>query len=200
MRVGFQKGSLYLGFGSIIQKIDPPDFQKAYLDCLNSFIKPRSLQDIKDVLLKLGHPQKTVDIVIKNVLFWNYVIDENTFDESGRYSRNHLYFSFLGADPKLVQEKLFGSHVAILGCGGIGNAVGFCLATSGVGKLTLIDDDIIEFSNLTRQFLFTNSDVGEKKVKILKRELLERSKGCSIRQSMLEQVKKSFKRLPPSIL
>lgn len=72
------------------------------------------------------------------------------------------------------------AHILILGCGGIGNLISVALATSGIGKLTLLDDDIIELSNLTRQFLFKRTDIGYKKTLTLKRELLARIEDLEI--------------------
>jgi len=73
-----------------------------------------------------------------------------------------------------VYENLKNKHVVIAGCGGIGNIISLGLATSGIGKITLIDDDEIEKSNLTRQYLFSLEDIGCKKVNVLKRELEKR--------------------------
>jgi molybdopterin-synthase adenylyltransferase len=63
----------------------------------------------------------------------------------------------------------------MLGCGGIGNLVAVTLATSGIGKLTLVDADRVELSNLTRQFLFTEADLGELKCTVLAREVTRRN-------------------------
>ncbi len=49
------------------------------------------------------------------------------------------------------------------------------LAASGVGKLTLVDNDVIELTNLTRQILFTEEDIGLPKTKVLKRTLIRRN-------------------------
>ena len=54
------------------------------------------------------------------------------------------------------------------------------LVTAGIGKITLVDSDIIELSNLTRQFLFTEEDIGQYKVEILQRELLKRNSSTII--------------------
>ena len=52
----------------------------------------------------------------------------------------------------------------ILGCGGLGSWVAAGLACVGVGRLTLVDDDVVELSNLNRQLLFTEADIGRAKV------------------------------------
>ncbi|WP_434998751.1 molybdopterin-synthase adenylyltransferase MoeB [Vibrio scophthalmi] len=62
------------------------------------------------------------------------------------------------------QEALKQASVLILGAGGLGCASSQYLATAGVGKLTLIDDDVVELSNLQRQVLHHDADIGKKKV------------------------------------
>jgi molybdopterin/thiamine biosynthesis adenylyltransferase len=58
------------------------------------------------------------------------------------------------------QVKLAQSHVAIIGLGGIGSPALQYLAASGIGKLTLVDDDVVDVSNLQRQTIFTTRDIG----------------------------------------
>src|ERR1700758_4833759 len=73
---------------------------------------------------------------------------------SERYSRQVL-FAGIGAAG---QEKLRAAHVAIVGCGATGAAAASLMARAGVGKLTLIDRDFVEESNLQRQVLFDEAD------------------------------------------
>ena len=77
-----------------------------------------------------------------------------------RYNRQIILkqFDFEG------QEALKQSSILVLGAGGLGCAASQYLATAGIGKLTLIDDDVVELSNLQRQVLHTDADVGKKKV------------------------------------
>ena len=58
------------------------------------------------------------------------------------------------------QVKLAASHVAVIGLGGIGSPALQYLAASGIGQLTLVDDDVVDVSNLQRQTIFTTRDVG----------------------------------------
>lgn len=74
-----------------------------------------------------------------------------------RYSRQIL-FSGIGEQG---QQKLFAAHVAIVGCGATGAAVAGLLARAGVGTLTLVDRDYVEWSNLQRQVLFQEEDAAE---------------------------------------
>lgn len=62
------------------------------------------------------------------------------------------------------QEALKSASILIIGAGGLGCAASQYLATAGVGHLTLVDDDIVESSNLQRQVLHSDSNVGQHKV------------------------------------
>lgn len=62
------------------------------------------------------------------------------------------------------QEKLSKSSVFIVGCGGLGCPVSLYIVSSGIGKVTIIDDDVVSLSNLHRQILFDENDVGLSKV------------------------------------
>lgn len=77
-----------------------------------------------------------------------------------RYNRQIILrqFDFEG------QEALKQASVLMLGAGGLGCASSQYLATAGIGKITLIDDDVVELSNLQRQVLHHDADVGKKKV------------------------------------
>ncbi|WP_347454165.1 HesA/MoeB/ThiF family protein [Acinetobacter thermotolerans] len=70
-----------------------------------------------------------------------------------------------------AQEKLKYSNVLVVGCGGIGCALAELLARAGVGKITLIDPDTIEISNLQRQLAFTPQDIGFYKAETLAKRL-----------------------------
>ncbi|WP_400997042.1 ThiF family adenylyltransferase [Agromyces sp. GXQ0307] len=62
------------------------------------------------------------------------------------------------------QARLARSHVVVLGAGGLGSAVIPALAAAGVGRLTIVDDDVVEPTNLHRQTLHRDTDVGRAKV------------------------------------
>lgn len=83
------------------------------------------------------------------------------------FSRSEL---LLGA-PAL--EKLKGSHVAVFGVGGVGGYVVEALARTGVGALTLIDNDKVSLSNLNRQIIALQSTVGQYKTKVAKTRVLD---------------------------
>lgn len=80
---------------------------------------------------------------------------------SERYSRQVLF----GAIGAAGQERLRRAHAAVVGVGATGAAAASLLARAGVGKLTLIDRDFVEESNLQRQVLFDEADARESRAK-----------------------------------
>jgi len=77
-----------------------------------------------------------------------------------RYSR-HIMLHQLDYEG---QEKLLNSRVLIMGAGGLGSPVAMYLASSGIGHITIVDFDSVESSNLQRQIMHTEADVGTLKV------------------------------------
>ena len=69
------------------------------------------------------------------------------------------------------QSKLKGSHAVIMGIGGLGCASATYLTAAGVGHITLVDFDIVELSDLNRQILYWEEDIGEKKVVVAQKKL-----------------------------
>ena len=62
------------------------------------------------------------------------------------------------------QQKLLESHVLIIGAGGLGSPVAMYLASAGIGRITIADNDKVDLSNLQRQILHRNKDLGRPKV------------------------------------
>ncbi|MEM7585488.1 MAG: molybdopterin-synthase adenylyltransferase MoeB [Acidobacteriota bacterium] len=83
-----------------------------------------------------------------------------TPEERERYGR-HLTIPEVGEEG---QAKLLNSTVLMVGAGGLGSPAAFYLAAAGVGKMILIDDDVVDRSNLQRQILHTDERVGTPKV------------------------------------
>ena len=69
------------------------------------------------------------------------------------------------------QEKLRSARVLLVGVGGLGSPVALYLAGAGIGRLGLVDDDVVSLSNLQRQILYTEEEVGQKKVLCAARRL-----------------------------
>ena len=83
------------------------------------------------------------------------------------------------------QEKLANSRIAVIGLGGLGCPAAQYLAAAGVGELVVIDDDIIEISNLQRQLVYTDRDIGQSKARVMARQLMQLNP--AIRVTVLDQ-------------
>ncbi len=90
-----------------------------------------------------------------------------TMEEIKRYSR-HLILPEVGIEG---QQKLKEASVLIVGTGGLGAPLGLYLAAAGIGRLGLLDFDVVEHSNLQRQVLFSESDIGRPKLQVAKERL-----------------------------
>ena len=76
-----------------------------------------------------------------------------------RYSR-HILLDPIGIEG---QEKLLAGHALVIGAGGLGSPAAFYLASAGVGRITLVDNDTVDLTNLQRQILHTTDRVGQPK-------------------------------------
>jgi adenylyltransferase/sulfurtransferase len=88
--------------------------------------------------------------------------------EKNRYAR-HISLPELGTAGQL---KLKNAKVLVIGCGGLGAPLLQYLSAAGVGTIGMVDNDTVDESNLQRQVLFTQSDIGKHKVESAKRVLL----------------------------
>lgn len=70
-------------------------------------------------------------------------------------------------------EKLLQSHVAVFGIGGVGGYVVEALVRSGVGELTVVDNDTVSLTNINRQIIATHSTIGQPKVDAVKARALD---------------------------
>jgi len=90
-----------------------------------------------------------------------------TSKELERYNRQIRIFGEEG------QEKLKNAKVFIAGAGGLGSPISIYLAVAGVGRIRMVDHDTIELSNLNRQILHWNKDIGERKAESAEEKLKE---------------------------
>jgi molybdopterin/thiamine biosynthesis adenylyltransferase len=77
-----------------------------------------------------------------------------------RYSR-HILLDEVGIEG---QERVLGARALIIGAGGLGSPAALYLAASGVGRITLVDDDEVDLTNLQRQVMHTTARIGKPKV------------------------------------
>ena len=94
-----------------------------------------------------------------------------------RYDRLLELSTFSEDKLKLLQSK----RVLLIGVGGVGQYVATSLITNGIKHLTIVDFDKVELSNLNRQILLKEEDVGQLKVEVVKRELLRKNSEAEIK-------------------
>jgi adenylyltransferase/sulfurtransferase len=99
-----------------------------------------------------------------------------TEEDMQRYSR-HLILPEVGEQG---QQKLLQGKVLLIGAGGLGCPTALYLAAAGIGKIGLVDADVVDKSNLQRQVLFGESDVGRPKVEVARERLLDLNPGIEI--------------------
>ena len=114
------------------------------------------LKKIKEIACKFQTKSREVEILALQ----NSIIPE-------RYQRN------LGVLSPFEQVKLLQSKVAIIGAGGLGGTVLELLTRMGIGKLVIVDKDIIGDSNLNRQILSTKTNLGQSKTEVAVKRVKE---------------------------
>ena len=97
------------------------------------------------------------------------MLPELSHKEIHRYSR-HLLIPDVGLEG---QKKLKAASVLIVGTGGLGSPVALYLAAAGVGRIGLVDYDVVDFSNLQRQVIHGESRLGDLKVKFARERMLD---------------------------
>ena len=89
--------------------------------------------------------------------------------ELERYTRHILLKEIGGSGQQLLKN----SCVTVVGAGGLGSVILYYLAAAGIGCIRIVDNDIVSLSNLQRQILFKDEDIGKKKVIAAKKNLLD---------------------------
>lgn len=182
VRVGIQNGNLYLGFGSIQRVIEDRAMWEPLLRLAEHYTVPRTASEAVGFLERVCGLDRSCARDTAAVLHdGDFLLPPGSYRPEERHSRSALFYGLSGADSSEVQERLRRSHVVLVGCGGLGNLVSVTLATAGIGELTLVDDDRVEMSNLSRQHLFTESDIGALKCDVLGRELRSRNSETVVR-------------------
>lgn len=95
--------------------------------------------------------------------------NDMTDDQLLRYSR-HIMLDEIGIEG---QEQILSAHALVIGAGGLGSPVSLLLAAAGVGRITLVDDDQVDLTNLQRQIAHTTARVGMDKVESARTAMLE---------------------------
>jgi molybdopterin/thiamine biosynthesis adenylyltransferase len=137
------------------------------------------------------HPQldeRTLHTALRQLVDAGHVDDAAagpeglTEREQERYDRGVAFYRWIDLAPRptawQVQRRLRDARVLLVGVGGTGGSAGQALAASGVGRLHLVDDDVVELSNLNRQVLYGDRDIGRPKAEVAAERL--RAANCDI--------------------
>lgn len=144
---------------------------------LQSMDGSRSIAEIVQ-RVRQRHPNESADAVrgaLQKFVDSGYVEDagapeltELTAQDRERYDRSLAYFRWLDRHPRTSswdsQLALLRARVTVVGVGGTGGVVALALTASGVGRIHCVDSDVVELSNLNRQVLYTEQDLGRPKV------------------------------------
>lgn len=165
--IGSPDGDIYLmrpSADSDIRIEKPNEEERALLESLDG---EHTLEQLHE---KFG--EEAVDDLISQLQELEIVEDASDDDlvpaaELARFDRQLRYFSDIatpGLTPSECQRRLRDAKVAILGVGGLGGSAALWLASIGVGEMWLVDGDRVEASNLNRQVLFAEAEIGLLKV------------------------------------
>ena len=94
--------------------------------------------------------------------------------EENQFIRSEMLFGKRG------MEKLFSSRVAVFGVGGVGGYAVEALARAGIGTLCLVDNDVVNLSNLNRQIIATHATLGMYKTKAAEQRIKEINPNCTV--------------------
>lgn len=96
------------------------------------------------------------------------------------------------------QEKLLSAKVLVIGAGGLGSPALLYLAAAGVGNIGVIDDDVVELSNLQRQVIHNQKNLGEKKVLSAKEKILALNEDVNLQIFDTRATSESLREIMPS--
>ncbi|MEV4109444.1 ThiF family adenylyltransferase [Nonomuraea sp. NPDC049695] len=160
----------------------PPPLRRLIRLCAESPVEQSALHTLID-----GVDPEDIDAAVEQLLAARILVTDAELDllaGEARLSRFGRWLSMFHPAEQAAAAiaDLSRTHVAVLGAGAIGGHVALQLATSGVGRLTILDDDRVELSNLHRQHLYTVRDLGEPKTAAAARTLLEHCPDLEVRQ------------------
>ncbi len=96
------------------------------------------------------------------------MLPELSEEETIRYTR-HLVLPEIGMDG---QRKLKAASVLVVGVGGLGSVISMYMSAAGIGRIGLVDHDIVDATNMQRQVIYDTADIGRYKVESARRRLL----------------------------
>jgi molybdopterin/thiamine biosynthesis adenylyltransferase len=197
----FPDGTIWIGggiYGIAAEVDDPYGLAWAVLRLMDGTHTPQQIAAlVRDAFGAASPGPGAVEATIDALIASGYVEDaaagpppQLTARELDRYHRSHAFFRRVDLLPRehgwVGQLALKHARVVVLGVGGTGSHAAWALAASGVGTLHLVDPDRIELSNLNRQILFTESDIGRPKAQVAARRLAEVNSDIAVTYSVAE--------------
>lgn len=174
-------GGIVRGIGAFIP--DPDGWVWALLERLDG---SRTVEQVVGDMLSLfpDRPGHDVRLAIGELTRAGYLedaaeaeSDDLTVGDRERYSRSWMLYQWMDRVPRRTnwdtQVLLRRAKVVLLGLGGVGCSAALALTVSGVGHVHCVDRDVVELSNLNRQILYTEQDIGRPKTEAAVRRLRE---------------------------
>lgn len=156
------------------------ELDEAGLALLRFCFKPRSIAEISRQSGEGASKVRALCAALASAGILS-VVGKSVNPAFSRYDRHSLFYAMNGGDASACQTRISRARVALIGMGGIGNWVALNLIGAGLKELRLLDFDHIELSNLTRQVLFDESDIGRSKVRTAARVLTRKNRQTKVR-------------------
>ncbi|WP_428860153.1 ThiF family adenylyltransferase [Bifidobacterium dentium] len=177
----FAHDGLVLGLGTKQTVIKTRDSGRI-LATLHWFLTPRSDKEVDDAVQSGQIVMADVEKLIELKALIRRSEEADHF--AGVYRKTALYYDQIFGDGQKVLQAFADYTFYLVGAGGIGNFTGYALAMHPAKGLYIIDFDTVEESNLNRQFLFTENDLGKYKASLLKEKLQLRNPEAHIEYSL----------------
>ena len=155
---------------------------ESILSIFNNIQSPISINDLINKVNKdTGINKEEIKSAIDYLVSENFIIEFEKYQKlvnDRKYNRQNLFFSMFNDDYKSYNDYFKERNILILGLGGIGANVVTILERAGFNNFTLVDYDVVEESNLIRQFPYNNDEIGKLKTEVMKQKLKNSNVKC----------------------
>lgn len=155
-----------------------------FLEVFENIKKPIDKDELISVIQKkTGFSKGDITDTVNYLIDERFIIDAEKYQSlisDKRYCRENLYFSMVSDDYIETDERVLNKKILILGLGGVGANVCSILSRAGFRNFILVDMDVVDESNLIRQFPYNTSDIGLQKTNVLKKKILSNHKDANI--------------------
>lgn len=150
---------------------------ESLLSIFNNVQKPISIKDlVKKIHFETGVSEEEIEDAIDYLMEEHFIIDYDKYQtliHDEKYNRQNLFFSMFNDNYASYNKCFKGKNILILGLGGIGSNVAITLERAGFNNFTIVDCDVVEESNLIKQYPYNSEDIGKQKTRALKEKLKE---------------------------